>query len=182
MVSTVFREWPRVIPNRDGAILSLAKCLSKTLTGRRWVTECSGRKQPVIRTLQAGITLASLKSSEVQPTQVVQTTSAANQHGAIESERHRGKLTDIRSFWLRLAPFNPESLLQETGTRTETAMSITETLAEESRTHIISSITNLVCPTCGSAMLGFQCHGRCRRNWASEWRWANGATVGSEVR
>jgi len=40
---------------------------------------------------------------------VTQTKSAANQHGALERDRLMGKLTVVRSPWLRLASFNPES-------------------------------------------------------------------------
>jgi hypothetical protein len=52
-------------------------------------------------------------------------------------------------------------------------MRIIETLPGESSASLISSIINLVCPLCGGAMVEFECHGRCRRNWLPEWEWAN---------
>ena len=48
-----------------------------------------------------------------------------------------------------------------------------DTLPPEMESSIISSIINLVCPQCGGSMMEFQCCGRCRRNWLSEWEWAN---------
>ena len=55
-------------------------------------------------------------------------------------------------------------------------MPILEALYGESNSRVISSIINLVCPQCGGSMMEFQCNGRCRRNWLSEWEWANLAT------
>lgn len=52
-------------------------------------------------------------------------------------------------------------------------MQCVDTLPGESNTSILSSIINLVCPQCGGRMSEFQCEGRCRRNWLSEWQWAN---------
>jgi hypothetical protein len=47
---------------------------------------------------------------------------------------------------------------------------------------IISSIINLVCPQCGGSMMEFQCYGRCRRSWLSEWEWANMAMRSFDTR
>jgi hypothetical protein len=53
-------------------------------------------------------------------------------------------------------------------------MSMNEKMAAEEVTdRIISSIINWVCPKCGGYMFGYQCCGRCRRNWLPEWEWAN---------
>ena len=52
----------------------------------------------------------------------------------------------------------------------------------ESSSQIISSIINLVCPQCGGRMTEFQCDGRCRKNWLTEWEWANQATKSSKFR
>ena len=57
-----------------------------------------------------------------------------------------------------------------------------ETLPGESSASLISSIINLVCPQCGGSMMEFQCCGRCRRNWLSEWEWANISMKRSDVR
>jgi hypothetical protein len=61
-------------------------------------------------------------------------------------------------------------------------MKTVDTLPGESNTSVISSIINLVCPQCGGRMSEFQCEGRCRRNWLSEWEWANYATRRSNFR
>jgi hypothetical protein len=61
-------------------------------------------------------------------------------------------------------------------------MRTADTLPGESNTQIISSIINLVCPQCGGRMSEFQCEGRCRRNWLTEWEWANQATRSSKSR
>ena len=52
-------------------------------------------------------------------------------------------------------------------------MRTVDTLPGESNAQIISSIINLVCPQCGGRMSGFECEGRCGRNWLAEWEWAN---------
>jgi hypothetical protein len=52
-----------------------------------------------------------------------------------------------------------------------------ETLPGESMSSIISSIINLVCPHCGGSMMEFQCNGKCRRNWFSEWERVNFGTA-----
>jgi len=61
-------------------------------------------------------------------------------------------------------------------------MSTSYGLPGESNGHVISSIINLVCPQCGGRMSEFQCEGRCRRNWLSEWEWANRPTRDSNFR
>jgi len=57
-----------------------------------------------------------------------------------------------------------------------------DVLPGESSSQIISSIINLVCPQCGGRMTEFQCDGRCRKNWLTEWEWANQATKSSKFR
>ena len=47
-----------------------------------------------------------------------------------------------------------------------------ETPPQESASYIISSIINLICPRCGGGMMEYQCYGKCRKNWLSEWQWA----------
>jgi len=61
-------------------------------------------------------------------------------------------------------------------------MKSADTLPGEPNAQIISSIINLVCPQCGGRMSEFQCEGRCRRNWLSEWEWANYSTRSSRSR
>jgi len=55
-------------------------------------------------------------------------------------------------------------------------MRIIETTLGEFKAKIISSIINLVCPQCGGAMMEFQCHSKCRRDWLALWQWANAET------
>jgi hypothetical protein len=47
-----------------------------------------------------------------------------------------------------------------------------ERMPGELNASIISSIINLICPTCGGSMAEFECQGKCGRNWLPEWEWA----------
>jgi hypothetical protein len=58
----------------------------------------------------------------------------------------------------------------------ETSMRIIETLPEAPAAYIISSMINLVCPRCGGRMMEFQCYGKCRKNWFTEWQRAHNET------
>lgn len=58
-------------------------------------------------------------------------------------------------------------------------MRIIQTTLGEFKAKIISSIINLVCPQCGGAMMEFQCHSKCRRNWMALWQWASAETRSS---
>jgi hypothetical protein len=60
-------------------------------------------------------------------------------------------------------------------------MGIIETMPGEPNSSMISSIINLVCPQCGGSMMEFQCCGKCRRNWLTEWEWAMRTTGRSDV-
>lgn len=58
-------------------------------------------------------------------------------------------------------------------------MSTMDTMPAATVDWIISSIINWVCPKCGGYMVEYQCFGKCRRNWLSEWEWANGTRKNS---
>jgi hypothetical protein len=51
-----------------------------------------------------------------------------------------------------------------------------EAMPGEPNSSMISSIINLICPQCGGSMMEFQCDGKCRRNWLTEWEWAMHST------
>jgi hypothetical protein len=92
---------------------------------------------------------------------VSQTDSASNQHGAVESDNNPGEFTVVHGTWLRLA--------RDPRERLEMNMRVTKQATTELDASMISAIINLVCPECGGGMRGFCCHGKCRRNWRSEW-------------
>src|SRR5215471_20726876 len=96
-----------------------------------------------------------------------ETDSAANQFGAPESaEDLRGTFSVVVAGGCR-----HESCVGSCNRRA--IMRTADMLPGESNAQIISSIINLVCPQCGGRMSEFQCEGRCRRNWLTEWEWAN---------
>jgi hypothetical protein len=39
----------------------------------------------------------------------------------------------------------------------------------DSNSSLISAIRNLVCPLCGTSMMGFRCLGYCCSDWRQEW-------------
>ena len=100
---------------------------------------------------------------------MAETDSAANQFGAPESVETRAA-----HFRLLRPLFCPSHFLGSLDRRM--IMSTFDTLPGESNAYVISSIINLVCPQCGGRMSEFQCEGKCRRNWLSEWEWANQTT------
>src|SRR5579864_9822096 len=102
------------------------------------------------------------------------TDSAANQFGALASERRNPRGTSV--VW----PVSAARSLSDLWIGE--LMSIANTLPSELHGRIISSIINLVCPQCGGRMSEFQCEGRCCRNWLAEWEWANHVTRSSKSR
>jgi len=108
-----------------------------------------------------------------------QTISAANQRGMLETD------TGGRFYPPYPVPgcaSHSAGLFRKKPTWSKGAtMRIIETMPGEPNSSMISSIINLVCPQCGGSMMEFQCCGKCRRNWLTEWEWAMRATGSSNV-